>query len=82
MKLIHLSDTHVGRDNNAERLQMLLDDIATLGNPADFLVIHTGDLNDKGSAEERQQSRSILDAMQARGWRILLAPGNCVFRRS
>jgi 3',5'-cyclic AMP phosphodiesterase CpdA len=76
MKIIHLSDTHVGRAPNAERLQLLLDDIAQLGDPADFLILHTGDLNDRGSPEAMQQSRALLDPMQAQGWRILLCPGN------
>lgn len=76
MKLIHLSDTHVGRDNNAQRLQSLLDDIASLGDPADYLIVHTGDLNDRGSLDAMQQSRALLDPMADKGWRILLVPGN------
>ncbi|NVO06696.1 MAG: metallophosphoesterase, partial [Rhodoferax sp.] len=76
MKIIHLSDTHVGRDNNARRLQCLLDDIARLGAPQDFLILHTGDLNDRGSLDAMQQSRAILDPLQEQGWRILLCPGN------
>jgi len=76
MKIIHLSDTHVGRDSNAWRLQLLLDDIASLGDPADYLILHTGDLNDQGSLQQMQQSRAMLDPMVAKGWRILLCPGN------
>ncbi|WP_158558828.1 metallophosphoesterase family protein [Rhodoferax lacus] len=76
MKIIHLSDTHVGRDNNAQRLQALLDDIASLGAPTDSLIIHTGDLNDTGSLDAMQQSRALLDPMVAKGWRMLLCPGN------
>jgi predicted phosphodiesterase len=76
MKLIHLSDTHVGRDNNTQRLQSLLDDIASLGNPADYLIVHTGDLNDRGNLDAMQQSRALLDPMAEKGWRILLVPGN------
>ena len=76
MKLIHLSDTHVGKGNNAERLQALFDDMATLGRPQDYLIIHTGDLNDSAKPETMQQSRAMLDAMHAKGWRIRLAPGN------
>jgi 3',5'-cyclic AMP phosphodiesterase CpdA len=76
MKIIHLSDTHVGRDNNAQRLQMLLDDITSLGDPADYFIIHTGDLNDRGSLDAMQQSRALLDPMRDKGWRILLCPGN------
>ncbi len=76
MKLVHLSDTHVGRGDNAARLQALLDDISTLGDPADHLIIHTGDLGDSGSPQTMQQSRALLDGMVDKGWRILLSPGN------
>ncbi len=76
MKLIHLSDTHVGRDHNAQRLQSLLDDIESLGDPAQYLIVHTGDLNDRGSLDAMQQSRALLDPMVEKGWRILLVPGN------
>lgn len=76
MKIIHLSDTHVGRDNNGQRLQALLDDITSLGDPADHLIVHTGDLNDNASLEVMQQSQALLEPMRARGWRMVLAPGN------
>jgi 3',5'-cyclic AMP phosphodiesterase CpdA len=76
MKLIHLSDTHVGRDNNEQRLQKLLNDIAGLGDPAEYLIVHTGDLNDRGSLDAMQKSRALLDPMVEKGWRILLVPGN------
>jgi 3',5'-cyclic AMP phosphodiesterase CpdA len=76
MKIIHLSDTHVGRDDNGLRLQRLLDDIATRGNPTESLILHTGDLNDTGSLQAMQQSRALLDPMLEKGWRILLVPGN------
>jgi 3',5'-cyclic AMP phosphodiesterase CpdA len=76
MKLIHLSDTHVGRDDNGLRLQRLLDDIATLGPAQQHLIIHTGDLCDRASPDLMQQSRALLDPLAAQGWRLLLCPGN------
>ena len=76
MKVIHLSDTHVGRDNNSVRLQRLLDDISTLGDPSEYLLIHTGDLCDRATPDAMQQSRAILDPFADKGWRILLCPGN------
>jgi 3',5'-cyclic AMP phosphodiesterase CpdA len=76
MKLIHLSDTHIGHGDNARRLQSLLDDIATLGDPADYLIVHTGDLNDSSNPDTMQQSRALLDPLAEKGWRILLVPGN------
>ena len=76
MKLIHLSDTHVGHQDNAQRLSRILQFIAKNHDPKDTLLVHTGDLNDNASPELMQQGRSILDAFAAKGWRILLAPGN------
>ncbi len=76
MKLIHLSDTHIGQGDNARRMQSLLDDIAGLGDPADYLIVHTGDLNDRGSLDAMQQSRALLDPLAEKGWHILLVPGN------
>ena len=67
MKLIHLSDTHVGRADNHLRLQKLLQDIASLGQPQDFVIIHTGDLCDQGIESEIRQSRALLDPMLAQG---------------
>lgn len=76
MKIIHLSDTHVGHASCAQRLTALLDDIAQRHDPAQCLIVHTGDLNDNGNEPTMQQSRPLLDAMRAKGWRVLLAPGN------
>ena len=76
MKIIHLSDTHVGRGDNMRRLQALLVDVAQLGEPQEYLIVHTGDLNDAAQPDLIRQSRALLDAMAAKGWRILLAPGN------
>ncbi len=76
MKLIHLSDTHIGHGNNVQRMQSLLDDIASLGDPADYIIVHTGDLNDNSNPDTMQQSRALLDPLAEKGWRILLAPGN------
>jgi 3',5'-cyclic AMP phosphodiesterase CpdA len=76
MKLIHLSDTHIGHGNNVQRMQSLLDDIASLGDPADYLLVHTGDLNDNSNPNTMQLSRALLDPLATKGWRILLVPGN------
>lgn len=76
MKLIHLSDTHIGHGNNVQRMQSLLGDIADLGNPAEYLIVHTGDLNDNCHSNTMQQGRALLDPLAEKGWRILLAPGN------
>jgi 3',5'-cyclic AMP phosphodiesterase CpdA len=76
MKLFHLSDTHIGRGDNFRRMQRLLDAIAAEGNPAQDLIIHTGDLIDRCQLADMQQGRALLDALVAKGWRVLLCPGN------
>lgn len=80
MKIIHLSDTHIGRDNlqldNAARLQLIIDDIHSLGNPGDYIIVHTGDLIDQGNAAERKLGLQLLELCSQNGWRILLCPGN------
>lgn len=76
MKIVHLSDTHCGRDDNERRLQALLDDIAAHCDPAQHVLVHTGDLIDRAQATQRTSARAQLDRFAARGWRVLLAPGN------
>lgn len=76
MKLIHLSDTHIGRDDNVVRMERLIADIVSLGDPQDFLVVHTGDLNDTHSLDNMDLGRKVLQGLSNRGWRVLLAPGN------
>lgn len=76
MKLIHLSDTHVGRAGNQPRMERLVQDILSLGNPQEYLIIHTGDLNDRGTADVMQQGRQALEPLTGAGWRVLLCPGN------
>ena len=76
MKIIHLSDTHVGREDNERRTQALLDDIAATQDPVHSILVHTGDLIHHGRSDEMRSGRALLDGMTARGWRIFLAPGN------
>jgi 3',5'-cyclic AMP phosphodiesterase CpdA len=76
MKIIHLSDTHVGRADNALRLARVLQDIASLGPPQAHVVVHTGDLNDRATPQAMQEGKALLDRLAAGGWRVLLSPGN------
>ncbi|MET3105209.1 3',5'-cyclic AMP phosphodiesterase CpdA [Oxalobacteraceae bacterium GrIS 2.11] len=76
MKIIHLSDTHAGRDNNEARLNKLVQDILSLGDPDEFIVIHTGDLIDQGNEQQRDAGLRILAQLKDKNWRVLLCPGN------
>jgi 3',5'-cyclic AMP phosphodiesterase CpdA len=77
MKLIHLSDTHIGKNGNALRFERVVDDL--LDNPPDApencLIVHTGDLIDSATHANRQAARTLLDRL-AKRYRVLLCPGN------
>lgn len=77
MKLIHISDTHIGRNDNTLRFERVVDEL--LANPPDTrencLVVHTGDLIDSATEANRQAARLLLDRLAAR-YRVLLCPGN------
>ncbi len=78
MKLIHLSDTHIGTGGNAERLDRVLDDL--IRNPPDVpsrcAVLHTGDLIDAALPENREAGKRKLDRLRDAGFRVILCPGN------
>jgi len=76
VKIIHLSDTHVGRDNNEVRCDRLVDDILSLGNPRDYVVIHTGDLINAGDQALMRVGGDILARLSSAKCRVLLCPGN------
>ncbi len=77
MKLIHISDTHIGCDDNTLRFERVVDDL--LANPPDApencVIVHTGDLIDSATDISRQAGRLLLDRLASR-YRVLLCPGN------
>jgi 3',5'-cyclic AMP phosphodiesterase CpdA len=77
MKLIHISDTHIGRGDNTFRFERVVDDL--LANPPDApgncVIVHTGDLIDSATEANRQAGRLLLDRLATR-YRVLLCPGN------
>lgn len=78
MKIIHFSDTHVGMGDNAARFQQLVDDL--IRNPPDVpqhcLVLHTGDIIDAATPDNRQAAQQILARLGDAGYRVILCPGN------
>lgn len=76
MQIIHLSDTHIGTLNMAARMDLLVDDILSFGNPATTTIVHTGDLIDAGTPKQIEQGRAVLQRLADSGRRVLLAPGN------
>ncbi len=82
MKIIHLSDTHVGHGDNAARLKYVIEDIHSLvGDSHDYMVVHTGDLLDRGVASESLAALDLLNALSrpnssSNVLPVLLCPGN------
>lgn len=78
MKLLHLSDTHVGHGDNLARLERLVADI--IANPPDLpgrcCVVHTGDLIDSASSANRQAAKAQFDRFREQGFPVFLCPGN------
>ena len=79
MKIIHLSDTHVGHADNEMFFRKIVGDL-TKSRPCDtqqHLIIHTGDLIDNAdNISEREAARTLLEELRAFGYCVLLCPGN------
>lgn len=78
MKIIHVSDTHIGAGYNAERTDLVVDDLIRHppDDPARCVVVHTGDLIDAATADNRQNAKRRLDRLREAGYRVILCPGN------
>lgn len=78
MKIIHLSDTHIGHKLMNERFELLIGDLTRRRplNPESHLLIHTGDLIHRASADNREAARVMLNRLRAFGYPVLLCPGN------
>lgn len=80
MKIIHISDTHIGSGDAAECFSQVIADIRGLiGSDTDWVVVHTGDLLDREAVDEAQTGLALLKKLEGRdGPRvpILLSPGN------
>jgi len=78
MKIIHLSDTHVGYGENEQRFGRVAEDLIARppDAPARCLVLHTGDLIHRATAGNREAGRRTLDRLRDAGYRVILCPGN------
>jgi len=77
LKIIHLSDLHIGQSDNIEKCSQLTDWI--LENQETHqskLVIISGDLVDDGQVWQFEQAREIIDRLRQGGFTVLAAPGN------
>jgi 3',5'-cyclic AMP phosphodiesterase CpdA len=77
LKIIHLSDLHIGRSNYLENATRLVDWI--LNNPEKHqskLVIISGDLVDDGLKRQFLRTKEQLDRLRDEDYVVLAAPGN------
>jgi len=78
MKIIHLSDLHVGHRECGENFRTIIRNISSRMTPAgEYIIVITGDLADNANKpEQREEAASGLEDLQARGYSILAVPGN------
>lgn len=78
MHIIHISDTHIGKNNNQDRFDRLLEDLKSCQgiNLAECVVIHTGDLVKDGEQAYWEEGREALDKLAGLVSKLFLCPGN------
>lgn len=77
MKIIHLSDLHIGKSNNLKKCDRIADWI--LENQETHqsrVVIISGDLVDDGESWQFKQAREFVERLRANRYTVLVAPGN------
>lgn len=77
MKIIHLSDLHIGKSNNIEKSNRIADWI--LENQETHqsrVVIISGDLVDDGQSWQFEQARAFVERLRVNKYTVLVAPGN------
>jgi len=80
MKLIHLSDLHVGQSDNEAKFQWIINHLNTALEFEDpnYVIIITGDLiNDAANKHAHRGVRAMIDTLSPRfSGRVFLCPGN------
>jgi 3',5'-cyclic AMP phosphodiesterase CpdA len=77
LKIIHLSDLHIGKSNNLEKTARLVDWILENRHlHHSRLVIISGDLVDDGENWQFLQAKGQIDRLQEEDYTVLVAPGN------
>ncbi len=72
MKLLHISDTHIGSSSFFDR-QRLLDSIKMINTSDCDVVVHTGDVTQSGQKEEYQEAAVLLKQIEKP---FIAIPGN------
>lgn len=78
MKIIHLSDIHVGHEGCGQRFHTLIANITYRMQPArDYVIVITGDLSDNANRpEQREEAAGAVDELKKQGYKVLVVPGN------
>ena len=77
MKIIHLSDLHIGKSSNHHKTSRIVDWILENqeAHQAEAVVI-SGDLVDDGALWQFQRAQKLLDRLEEAGLPVLVVPGN------
>ena len=77
MNIIHLSDLHIGKSNNLEKAQNIVDWIIDNHDlHQSKLVVISGDLVDDGETWQFEEARDLLYRLHEESYTVLVAPGN------
>jgi 3',5'-cyclic AMP phosphodiesterase CpdA len=78
MKIIHLSDLHVGHKECGERFRTIIRNINSCLQPAEeYIIVVTGDLADNANkTEHREEAAQSIEELENHGYRVLVVPGN------
>ncbi|MFO7620024.1 MAG: metallophosphoesterase [Bacteroidales bacterium] len=78
MKIIHLSDLHIGHKECGERFRTIIRNISSRMKPVeDYVVIITGDIVDNANKpEQREEAALSIEELVDLGYRVLVIPGN------
>ncbi len=78
MKIIHLSDLHIGYRNMGERFNCIVNNIIYLKElPENYAVVITGDLVETATNPANfEEAKSYIDKLKDARFKVLVVPGN------
>lgn len=78
MKIIHLSDPHIGFENCTERFRIIVENIISRIHPAsDHVIVITGDIADDATdPDQYPEAKRLIDKLKDAGFQVLVCPGN------
>jgi len=83
MRIIHLSDIHIGKSNNSERFASIVDWILTRKSThKSKVVVITGDIVDDGELWQYKEAKKYIDKLRNDNLRVLCSPGNHDYGRN